>query len=48
MRVVHPVFGPGKLEMLSKKADALHKVTVKFDNGRRETFDVDGSGMTRE
>jgi hypothetical protein len=48
MRVVHPEFGPGKLEMMSRKAGALHRATVLFDSGRREMFDFDGSGLTRE
>jgi hypothetical protein len=48
IRVVHPEFGPGKLVALSHIKEALHKATVAFDNGRRETFDIDGSGLTRE
>jgi hypothetical protein len=48
MRVIHPKFGAGSLVMLSHLKGTLHMATVEFDDGRRETFDIDGSGMTRE
>lgn len=48
MRVVHPQFGAGTLTLLSQQKGALHKATVAFDSGRKETFDIDGSGLTRE
>ena len=47
-RVVHPEFGPGTLTILSHLKGDLHKATVRFDSGRKETFDIDGSGLTRE
>jgi hypothetical protein len=48
VRVVHPTFGPGTIEMIAQRGGALHKATVRFDNGRRETLEIDGSGLTRE
>jgi hypothetical protein len=48
MRVVHPKWGPGTLTILSHKTGDLHMATVKFDDGRKATFDIDGSGLTRE
>jgi hypothetical protein len=48
MRVVHPEWGPGRLVILSNIKGDLHMATVKFDSGRKETFHIDGSGLTRE
>jgi hypothetical protein len=48
VRIVHPDLGAGVIVMISRKLGALHKLTVKFDSGRRETLEVDGSGIARE
>jgi hypothetical protein len=48
VRVVHPQWGPGVITIVSRLKGDLHKVTVKFDSGRKETFEVDGSGRHRE
>jgi CheY-like chemotaxis protein len=48
MRVIHPLWGWGIIRALSKEKGTRNQATVAFDNGRLETFDIDGSGLRRK
>ena len=48
MRVIHPLWGWGIIQALSKEEGILDQATVAFDSGRLETFDIDGSGLRRK
>jgi CheY-like chemotaxis protein len=48
MRVIHPLWGLGIIQALSKPKGTLDQATVAFDSGRLETFDIEGSGLRRK
>jgi CheY-like chemotaxis protein len=45
MRVIHPLWGWGIIQAVSKEKGTRDRATVAFDSGRLETFDIDGSGL---
>jgi CheY-like chemotaxis protein len=48
MRVIHPLWGWGIIQAVSREKGTLDRATVAFDSGRLETFDIDGSGLRRK
>jgi CheY-like chemotaxis protein len=48
MRVIHPLWGQGIIQALTKEKGTLDQATVAFESGRLETFDIDGSGLRRK
>jgi CheY-like chemotaxis protein len=48
MRVIHPLWGWGIIQAVSKEEGTRDQATVAFDSGRLESFDIDGSGLRRK